>query len=126
MCIRRKNIHWLPWWRRSGVHRYVLRNRHNLVLVLGLAVTIPVNSTSSSVNVFQQVFDLVDRNGQDHLYGSSPTFLTMAYPVCQGASALSGDRRTAFYRWAARSTARGSVRQSSADTHAHNRSASIN
>ena len=64
----------------------VLRNRHNLVLVLGCRDD-PRQLDKQQRDVFQQVFDLVDRH---NLYGS------VAYPKQHRRSQV-----PSFYRWAA-------------------------
>ena len=65
----------------------MLRNRHNLVLVLGCRDD-PRQLDKQQRDVFQQVFDLVDRH---NLYGS------VAYPKQHRRSQV-----PSFYRWAAK------------------------
>ena len=82
-AVRRKNI---PALVEAFGRSTVLRNRHNLVLVLGCRED-PRQLDKQQRDVFQQVFDLVDRH---NLYGS------VAYPKQHRRSQV-----PAFYRWAA-------------------------
>ena len=82
-AVRRKNI---PALVEAFGRSTVLRNRHNLVLVLGCRDD-PRQLDKQQRDVFQQVFDLVDRH---NLYGS------VAYPKQHRRSQV-----PSFYRWAA-------------------------
>ena len=82
-AVRRKNI---PALVEAFGRSTVLRNRHNLVLVLGCRED-PRELDKQQRDVFQQVFDLVDRYD---LYGS------VAYPKQHRRSQV-----PSFYRWAA-------------------------
>ena len=82
-AVRRKNI---PALVEAFGRSTVLRNRHNLVLVLGCRDD-PRQLEKQQRDVFQQVFDLVDRYD---LYG------TVAYPKQHRRSQV-----PSFYRWAA-------------------------
>ena len=82
-AVRRKNI---PALVEAFGRSTVLRNRHNLVLVLGCRED-PRQLDKQQRDVFQQVFDLVDRH---NLYGS------VAYPKQHRRSQV-----PSFYRWAA-------------------------
>ena len=82
-AVRRKNI---PALVEAFGRSTVLRNRHNLVLVLGCRED-PRQLDKQQRDVFQQVFDLVDRYD---LYGS------VAYPKQHRRSQV-----PSFYRWAA-------------------------
>ena len=82
-AVRRKNI---PALVDAFGRSTVLRNRHNLVLVLGCRED-PRQLEKQQRDVFQQVFDLVDRH---NLYGS------VAYPKQHRRSQV-----PSFYRWAA-------------------------
>ncbi|MGB1021200.1 MAG: glycosyltransferase, partial [Synechococcus sp.] len=82
-AVRRKNI---PALLEAFGSSSVLRDRHNLVLVLGCRED-PRQMEKQQRDVFQQVFDLVDRYD---LYGS------VAYPKQHRRSQV-----PAFYRWAA-------------------------
>lgn len=82
-AVRRKNI---PALLEAFGDSPVLRERHNLVLVLGCRED-PRQLEKQQRDVFQQVFDLVDRH---NLYGS------VAYPKQHRRAQV-----PAFYRWAA-------------------------
>ena len=82
-AVRRKNI---PALLEAFGSSSVLRDRHNLVLVLGCRED-PRQMEKQQRDVFQQVFDLVDRYD---LYG------LVAYPKQHRRSQV-----PAFYRWAA-------------------------
>ena len=83
-AVRRKNI---PALVEAFGRSTVLRERHNLVLILGCRDD-PQQQEAQQRGVFQQLFDLVDRY---ELYG------TVAYPKRHHR-----DQIPALYRWAAR------------------------